>query len=69
MTDSLSVGTMTKYCVLTDENLLLVMRPYQIAAAERVLKRILVSELNRPLQLALGSNAWLAREHPAPMSL
>lgn len=30
------------------------MRPYQIAVTERVLKRILVSELNRPLLLALG---------------
>ena len=37
---------LTRYCVLTSENVLMVMRPYQIAATERVLNRILISELS-----------------------
>jgi type I restriction enzyme R subunit len=28
---------LTKYCVFTSEDLLLVLRPYQIAATERIL--------------------------------
>ena len=34
------LNILTKYCVFTTENLLLVMRPYQIAATERILNRI-----------------------------
>ena len=34
------LNVLTKYCVLTSENLLLVMRPYQIVATERILNRI-----------------------------
>ena len=34
------LNILTKYCVFTSENLLLVMRPYQIAATERILNRI-----------------------------
>ncbi len=34
------LNILTKYCVLTSENLLLVMRPYQITATERILNRI-----------------------------
>ena len=34
------LNILTKYCVLTSENLLLVMRPYQIVATERILNRI-----------------------------
>ncbi|MDP3058770.1 MAG: type I restriction endonuclease subunit R, partial [bacterium] len=37
------LNVLTKYCVFTSENLLLVMRPYQIAATERILSRIGVS--------------------------
>ena len=37
------LNILTKYCVLTSENLLLVMRPYQIVATERILNRIEVS--------------------------
>ena len=37
------LNILTKYCVFTAENLLLVMRPYQIAATERILNRIEVS--------------------------
>lgn len=38
------LNILTKYCVYTAEHDLLVMRPYQIAATERILNRILISE-------------------------
>ena len=38
------LNIITKYCVLTSENLLLVMRPYQIVATERILNRIEVAK-------------------------
>ena len=34
------LNVLTRYCVFTSENLLLVMRPYQITATERILNRI-----------------------------
>ena len=37
------LNILTRYCVFTAENLLLVMRPYQIAATERILNRIEVA--------------------------
>lgn len=41
------LNILTKYCVFTSENLLLVMRPYQIAATERILRRIETSSACR----------------------
>ncbi len=37
------LNILTKYCVFTSEQLLLVMRPYQIVATERILNRIQVA--------------------------
>ncbi len=37
------INVLTKYCVFTSERMLLVMRPYQIAATERIIGRINVS--------------------------
>ena len=37
------LNVLTKYCVFTSEELLLVMRPYQIAATEKILSKIVVS--------------------------
>ena len=37
------LSVLTKYCVLTSEKLLLVMRPYQIAATESILQQIRLS--------------------------
>ena len=56
------MNVLTKYCVFTAENMLLVMRPYQIAATERVLNRILVSELNSKMlgTLDAGGYVWHA---------
>ena len=37
------LALLTRYCVFTAEELLLVMRPYQIAATERIINRIVLS--------------------------
>ena len=37
------LNILTRYCVFTVEELLLVMRPYQIAATEQILQRVMVS--------------------------
>lgn len=37
------LNILTKYCVFTSENMLLVMRPYQIVATERIINRIEVA--------------------------
>lgn len=37
------LNILTKYCIFTAEELLLVMRPYQIAATERILNKIQIS--------------------------
>lgn len=37
------LNILTRYCVFTAENLLLVMRPYQIAATEKILRKIIIS--------------------------
>ena len=38
------LNILTRYCVFTSENLLLVMRPYQIVATERILNRIGIAD-------------------------
>lgn len=43
------LNILTKYCVFDVDEHLLVMRPYQIVATERILNRILVSENDRKL--------------------
>ena len=37
------LNVLTRYCVFTAENLLLVMRPYQIAATEKIIRKIAIS--------------------------
>ena len=37
------LNILTHYCVFTTENMLLVMRPYQISATEEIIRRIIVS--------------------------
>lgn len=50
---------LTKYCVFTSENLLLVMRPYQIVATERILNRIAVStNYQKTGTLEAGGYIW-----------
>ena len=53
------LNILTKYCILTTENLLLVMRPYQIAATERILNRILLStNLKKVGTIHAGGYIW-----------
>ena len=48
-----------RYCVFTAEDLLLVMRPYQICATEAILQRILISTNQRQLgKLEAGGYIW-----------
>ncbi|MCC2319540.1 type I restriction endonuclease subunit R [Cellulomonas xiejunii] len=53
------LNVLTRYCVLTHDRMLLVMRPYQIAATERILNRIETStnlkQLGTP---AAGGYIW-----------
>ena len=37
------LNILTKYCVFTSENMLLVMRPYQIVATEKIINKIIIS--------------------------
>lgn len=53
------LNVLTKYCVFTAEDLLLVMRPYQIAATERILSRIITStNYNKVGTIAAGGYIW-----------
>lgn len=53
------LNILTKYCVLTADRELLVMRPYQIVATERILNRIAVSTNYHKLgTVAAGGYIW-----------
>ncbi|UAL30160.1 type I restriction endonuclease subunit R [Nocardioides rotundus] len=53
------LNILTKYCVLTADRLLLVMRPYQIVATERILQKINVStSYHRLGTLEAGGYVW-----------
>ena len=53
------LNILTKYCVFTSEELLLVMRPYQIVATERILNKIEVSTNYKKMgTLEAGGYIW-----------
>lgn len=54
------LNILTRYCVFTAEQSLLVMRPYQIAATEKILQRILVASNDRKRlgTTAAGGYIW-----------
>lgn len=53
------LNILTRYCVLTSEDLLLVMRPYQITATERILNRInLATNYHREGTIGAGGYIW-----------
>ncbi|MDO8915332.1 MAG: type I restriction endonuclease subunit R [Coriobacteriia bacterium] len=53
------LNILTKYCVLTADRMLLVMRPYQIVATERILQRIEISTNYKQLgKVAAGGYVW-----------
>ena len=53
------LNVLTKYCVLTSDRMLLVMRPYQIVATERILQTIAVSAQYKRLgTVEAGGYVW-----------
>lgn len=53
------LNVLTKYCVLTADRLLLVMRPYQIVATERILQKIAVATNYKELgSMSAGGYVW-----------
>lgn len=54
------LNILTRYCVFDVDNHLLVMRPYQIVATERILNRILISENDKSMlgTLRAGGYIW-----------
>ena len=53
------LNVLTKYCVYSSENQLLVMRPYQIAATERILNRIQIAANYRKTgTIEAGGYVW-----------
>ena len=53
------LNILTRYCVLTADRMLLVMRPYQIVATERIINRIEIASNARKLgTLGAGGYVW-----------
>lgn len=53
------LNILTKYCVLTADRMLLVMRPYQVVATERILQRVAISTNYKQLgTVAAGGYVW-----------
>ncbi len=53
------LNILTKYCVLTADGMLLVMRPYQIVGTERILQRIEISTNYKKLgTISAGGYVW-----------
>ncbi len=53
------LNVLTRYCVFTSDRQLLVMRPYQIVATERILNRIVISANHRKLgTVEAGGFIW-----------
>ena len=53
------LNILTKYCVFTSEKMLLVMRPYQIVATERIINRIEISNNYKKFgTVAAGGYIW-----------
>lgn len=53
------LNILTKYCIFTSENMLMVMRPYQITATERIINRIEIAHNYRKYgDIAAGGYIW-----------
>ena len=53
------LNILTKYCIFTSENMLMVMRPYQITATERILNRIAIANNYKKYgHIAGGGYIW-----------
>lgn len=53
------LNVLTRYCIFTSENMLMVMRPYQITATERILNRIEIANTYKKYgKVAGGGYIW-----------
>ena len=53
------LNILTKYCIFTSENMLMVMRPYQITATERIINRIeIANNYKKQGSIASGGYVW-----------
>ncbi|WQW40312.1 type I restriction endonuclease subunit R [Helicobacter pylori] len=52
------LNVLTRYCVFTSEEVLLVMRPYQIVAAERILEKIKATQNSKTYGSQSGGYIW-----------
>lgn len=53
------LNILTKYCVFTSENMLMIMRPYQITATERIINRIEIAHNYKKYgDIAAGGYIW-----------
>ena len=53
------LNILTKYCIFTSENMLMVMRPYQITATERIINRIEIAHnYHKQGDIAAGGYIW-----------
>ena len=53
------LNILTKYCIFTSENMLMVMRPYQITATERIINRIeIATNYKKYGTVAAGGYIW-----------
>lgn len=53
------LNILTKYCIFTSENILMVMRPYQITATERIINRIEIAHNYKKYgTIAAGGYIW-----------
>lgn len=53
------LNVLTKYCIFTEKRILMVMRPYQIMAAERILERLRISTTYRKMgTVEAGGYIW-----------
>lgn len=53
------LNILTKYCVFTSDNTLMVLRPYQIVATERIINRIKVSLNDKKLLGTTGAGGYI----------
>ena len=53
------MNILTRYCVLTADRMLLVMRPYQIVATEQIIRRVEIATNSKKLgTIAAGGYVW-----------
>ena len=59
------LNILTKYCIFTSENMLMVMRPYQITATERIINRIEIANNYKNMVLSKVADTFGTLQVPA----